>query len=76
MSKKNQIAFSKTSVQKIKISSSKQKSIDNRSNQLNPNNIEYQKVHVDKNTKVNSKKDDHCDWDEDSFGDDWEFNHD
>ena len=76
MSKKSQIAFSKMSVQKIKISSTKQKSIDNRSNQLNPNNIEYQKVHVNKNTKVNSKKDDHFDWDEDSFGDDWEFNHD
>ncbi|UPZ16250.1 hypothetical protein [Flavobacterium humidisoli] len=76
MSKKNQIAFSKMSVQKIKISSTKQKSIDNRSNQLNPNNIEYQKVHVNKNTKVNSKKEDNCDWDDDNFGDDWEFNHD
>ncbi|MBP4140053.1 hypothetical protein [Flavobacterium geliluteum] len=76
MSKKNQIALSKMSVQKIKSSSTKQKSIDNRSNQLNPNNIEYQKVHVNKNMKVNSKKDNHCDWDDDNFGDDWEFNHD
>lgn len=76
MSKKNQIAFSKISAQKIKITSTRQKSIDNRSNQLNPNNIEYQKVHINKNIKLNYMKDDHCNWDEDSFGDDWEFNHD
>ncbi|OOV18230.1 hypothetical protein [Flavobacterium sp. LM4] len=76
MSKKNQIAFSKISAQKIKISPRKQKSIDNRSNQLNPNNIEYKKVHLNKNEIANSKKEDYCDWDDDSFGDDWEFNHD
>ncbi|OXA71199.1 hypothetical protein B0A67_13120 [Flavobacterium aquidurense] len=76
MSKKNQIAIGKIIAKKITVSSTKQKSVDNRSNQLNPNNTEYLKSHLKSNTKVNAKKNDDSDWDDDNFGDDWEFNHD
>jgi len=76
MSKKNQIAIGKIIAKKITVSSTKQKSVDNRSNQLNPNNTEYLKFHLKSNTKVNAKKNDDSDWDDDNFGDDWEFNHD
>jgi|LakMenEpi03Aug12_release.lakeMendotaPanAssembly.Ray.scaffolds.fasta_scaffold2642582_1 hypothetical protein len=76
MSKKNQIAIGKIIAKKMTIGSIKQKSIDNRSNQLNPNNTEYLKSHLKSSTKVNAKQNDDSDWDDDNFGDDWEFNHD
>lgn len=48
MQKKNQIAVAKTIAI---INSTKQKSIDNRSNQLNPNNAEYKKSRLKKRTQ-------------------------
>ncbi|CAD0002375.1 hypothetical protein [Flavobacterium salmonis] len=59
----------------MKTNQVKQKSIENRSNQLNPNNREYRNSREKNNAKVNVKKNEHCDWDQDAFGDDWEFNH-
>lgn len=69
MSKKNQMAMGKA-----KANPAEQKSIDNRSNQLNPNNSKYVMSREKSATKRSADKDDPCDWDQDTFGDDWEFN--
>lgn len=71
MSKKNQMALRKTTV-----NPAKQKEVDNRSDQLNPNNNKYMMSLEKSAGKPTAGKDDPCDWDEDTFGDDWEFNYD
>ena len=71
MSKKNQMVMGKA-----KANPAEQKSIDNRSNQLNPNNSKYGMSREKSVTKRSAGKDDLCDWDQDTFGDDWEFNYD
>lgn len=71
MSKKNQMALRKTTV-----NPAKQKEVDNRSDQLNPNNGKYRMSRGKSYAKTSAGKDDPCNWDQDSFGDDWEFNYD
>ncbi|MFD2943261.1 hypothetical protein [Flavobacterium notoginsengisoli] len=76
MSKKNQVTTNNRNVKKNATGQTDQKSLDNRANQLNPNNIQYCKSYAKSCTKTNYKNQDDCDWKEDTFGDDWEFNHD
>lgn len=71
MSNKNQMA-----VQVTRTNSAEQKAVDNRSNQLNPNNSKYMMSRKNCTAKRSAGKDNPCDWDQDTFGDDWEFNYD
>ncbi|WP_366183268.1 hypothetical protein [Flavobacterium ovatum] len=57
-------------------SSNSQKSVDNRSNQLNPNNRAYFKSREGNKPQMSMNKDTDSDWDDDNYADDWEFNHD
>lgn len=63
-------------VEKAMKNQAEQKAVDNRSNQLNPNNNKYMMSRGRSATKPTAGKEDPCDWDEDNFGDDWEFNYD
>lgn len=69
MSKKKQ-----TAIGKARTNLAEKKAIDNRSNQLNPNNNKYVMSREKSAAKTGASKDDPSDWNQDSFGDDWEFN--
>ncbi|MFC0777037.1 hypothetical protein [Flavobacterium sp. HJSW_4] len=69
MSKKKQ-----TAIGKARTNPAEKKAIDNRSNQLNPNNNKYVMSREKSAAKTSAGKDDPSDWNQDSFGDDWEFN--
>ena len=71
MSKKNQMVMGKA-----RANPAEQKAVDNRSNQLNPNNGKYMMSREKSAGKPTTGKDEHSNWDEDTFGDDWEFNYD
>lgn len=71
MSSKNQMTIGKA-----RTNPAEQKAVDNRSNQLNPNNSKYMMSRENSTTKGSAGKDNSCDWDQDIFGDDWEFNYD
>lgn len=71
MSNKNQVAMGKA-----RTNPSEQKAVDNRSNQLNPNNGKYMMCREKSSAKLSAGKDNPSDWEQDTFGDDWEFNYD
>lgn len=71
MSNKNQMA-----VGVKRTNPAEQKALDNRSSQLNPNNGKYALSREKNSTKFSEGKEEQCDWEGDTFGDDWEFNYD
>ena len=71
MSNKNQMALQVT-----RTNSFVHNAVNIRSNQLNPDNSKYMMSWENSTVKLSSDKDSPCDWDEDTFGDDWEFNYD
>ena len=61
---------------KVRTNPADQKALDNRSDQLNPNNGKYMMSLEKISAKPRAGKETPSDWDEDTFGDDWEFNYD